>query len=68
MKLNKMIIIFIIGIMLINIFCNIVNADIDSVIDTSREVSLSITKYENSNGSKENKGFAGVEFTIYLFQ
>ena len=45
---------------------NVVKADINTVIDTTRKASLTITKYEHSNGSDENKSLAGVEFTIYL--
>lgn len=36
-----------------------------SIIDTNRKASLTITKYENQNGSGENKPLKGVEFTIY---
>ena len=37
----------------------------NEIIDTSRKASLTITKYENKNGSKENKALKGVEFTVY---
>ena len=37
-----------------------------AVIDETKKVSLTITKYENSNGSKENLELKGVEFTVSL--
>jgi len=37
----------------------------NAVIDTSRKASLTITKYEQQNGSNNNKPLKGVEFTIY---
>ena len=37
----------------------------NAIVDTSRKASLTITKYENKNGSKENKALKGVEFTVY---
>lgn len=40
-------------------------AQASSIIDTNRKASLTITKYEHTNGSEENKPFKGVEFTIY---
>ncbi len=37
----------------------------NTIVDINRKASLTITKYENKNGSKENKVLKGVEFTIY---
>ena len=37
----------------------------NAVIDTSKKASLTITKYEQQNGSNNNKPLKGVEFTIY---
>ncbi len=56
-----------VGMLLITLICSIgkVNAATSTIIDTSRKVSLTITKYEHKNGSTENKVLKGVEFTIY---
>lgn len=37
----------------------------DTIIDTTRKVSLTITKYEHTNGDEVNSPLKGVEFTIY---
>ena len=37
----------------------------NAVIDTNKKASLTITKYEQQNGSNNNKPLKGVEFTIY---
>lgn len=42
-----------------------VNATTNTIIDTNKKVSLTITKYEHKNGSNENRALQGVEFTIY---
>ena len=56
-----------IAMLLITLICLVgkANAATSAVIDTSRKVSLTITKYEHKNGSTENKVLKGVEFTIY---
>ena len=56
-----------IAMLLITLICLVgkANAATSAVIDTSRKVSLTITKYEHKNGSTENKALKGVEFTIY---
>jgi len=61
-KITKIITLILAIIMLIVAIGNTAKA----VIDETKEVSLTITKYEHSNGSKENKELAGVEFTISL--
>lgn len=61
-KLKKIIITILAVIMLIVAIGNTVKA----VIDETKKVSLTITKYEHSNGSEENKELAGVEFTVSL--
>ena len=61
-KTKKLIITILAIIMLIVAIGNTAKA----VIDETKKVSLTITKYEHSNGSGENKEFAGVEFTVSL--
>ena len=61
-KLKKIIITILAIIMLVVAMGNTAKA----VIDETKKVSLTITKYEHSNGSVENKELAEVEFTISL--
>jgi len=61
-KIKKIIITILAIIMLVVAIGNTAKA----VIDETKKVSLTITKYEHSNGSGENKEFAGVEFTVSL--
>ena len=61
-KLTKVIITVLVIIMLIVAIGNTAKA----VIDETKKVSLTITKYEHSNGSEVNKELAGVEFTVSL--
>ena len=65
LKNKKTIIILLITLIIILNIGTTVKAIIDSVIDTNKKASLTITKYEHVNGSKENIELAGVEFTIY---
>ena len=62
LKFKKIIISVLTIIMLILFIANTANA----VIDETKKVSLTITKYENVNGKTENLELKGVEFTISL--
>ena len=66
-RIKKFKIIASIAMLLITLICLVgkANAATSAVIDTSRKVSLTITKYEHKNGNTENKVLKGVEFTIY---
>lgn len=66
-KLKSLVKILLFAVILIGFKCvgGETKAATNAIVDTSRKASLTITKYENKNGSKENKALKGVEFTIY---
>jgi len=64
--MNKKITKIMIAVLLVFLLILAVKNTVNAVIDETKEVSLTITKYEHSNGNKENKELAGVEFTVSL--
>ena len=66
-KLKRLAKIFLLVVILIGIkfIGGETKAATNTIVDINRKASLTITKYENKNGSKENKVLKGVEFTIY---
>ena len=65
LKHKKIILLILAMLILLSSIGGSVQAITDALIDTSKKVSLTITKYEHANGNEENKELAGAEFTVY---
>ena len=64
--MNRKVTKFLITILTVMILILSVGNTVEAVIDETKQVSLTITKYENLNGNKENVELKGVEFKVSL--